>query len=438
MLDTTRFICHRDTMFLRHFDPGDVAPELLVNRAPLLDWLTEAFNSYFEDARTPGDSARSNLMLGLHGEKGIGKSIVAQVAIQQLKENFSGEVLFLSIDCRPHHSMRDVLGEIAEKCLQELRELRQANPGLPATLIDQANVLVDLTRYEKVEMRGIHEQMKKYQRSLGPETSRSGMLSYLLFHFKISLELETKEIQSLSGQVVFDIPRLTRLFDFFFRDIREAGYRILLFLDNIDELHHDYRNDNARRLVRDEAEHVLRFRESPIALLICLRSYFAGVLPRGMLLQHVTRLPSEEMNRILQERIDRERESNRKVLRSDEAHFLGKQLTERASTPLALITWFRYAASMGRLKEDMPTVARAWCEQERFPMLGSGVLQPVLDRFRSAKREGFLTVSREEILAALKGNDLHLNQLQDCQAILPRDFWNPAEFTLDPELEWLL
>jgi hypothetical protein len=40
-------------------------------------------------------------------------------------------------------------------------------------------------------------------------------------------------------------------------------------------------------------------------------------------------------------------------------------------------------------------------------------------------------------LAACGDNEAVLNQLQDRQAILPVDFWNPVEFTLDPELTFL-
>lgn len=439
-------------MYLRHFDPGDVAPELLVNRANLFDWLVEAFQSYFEDARQPGSKPLSSLALGLHGEKGIGKSIIIQAALRKLRENFSSDTIFLFLDCRPLRSMREVLAEVADRILRELDEMRSAAGGarparaIPAGLIEQAQILVELTRYDVAEQKVIHEQMRKFRSVLAAETGASGsrrgttseMLAYLKLHFHISLELETKDINALSGQVVFDIPRLVQLFEHFFRDLRAAGVRVCLFLDNVDELHHDYRDARIRQVGRDEAEWVLRFREAPIGLLVCLRTYFAGVLPRGMTVRVVDPLPVDEMRKILRERVERESEKNQKTLNSVDVQMLADELIQRAKTPLALLSWFRYAAYTDRLRSGVRDIANSWCEQERFPMLGRGVLAPILDLFREKKTRGHLTISRDEMLAALGGNELHFLQLQHAQAILPRDFWNPVEFTIDPELDWLL
>jgi hypothetical protein len=48
------------------------------------------------------------------------------------------------------------------------------------------------------------------------------------------------------------------------------------------------------------------------------------------------------------------------------------------------------------------------------------------------------TARREELLSACDGREAVLSQLIHAQAILPRDFWEPNEFTLDPELHYLL
>ena len=46
-------------------------------------------------------------------------------------------------------------------------------------------------------------------------------------------------------------------------------------------------------------------------------------------------------------------------------------------------------------------------------------------------------LARAAVLAASGNNEAVLNHLQHRHAILPVDFWNPVEFTLDPELSFL-
>jgi hypothetical protein len=82
---------------------------------------------------------------------------------------------------------------------------------------------------------------------------------------------------------------------------------------------------------------------------------------------------------------------------------------------------------------DIGTIAKQFLDTH-YATTANAAFGPVLRCF-AASSTGRTT--RSQLLDALGGNQLVLDQLQDIQAVLPVDFWNPNEFTLDPELAWI-
>jgi hypothetical protein len=424
-------------MFLFHFNPADVSPELLVNRESVSSWLVDGYELYLKGCRNQSLATSAGHTMCLTGEKGMGKTILANRVVRELRRTWSGDTLFLPIDCRKHRSLREVVGEIALRAQEELSELQKAGAKIPKGLVETAGILVEVTRSDRSELKVIQEKLSRFRAAL-QLGGKKELLSLLQVNFGISLEHELKDMSSLTGVVDFDIPRLIRMIHAFFSDIRETGLLVFLLLDNVDELRHDYRDDEARRTVRDEAEWVLSLHEAPIAMLVCMRSYFAGVLPRALAHRRTLRtLPLQELLTIFQTRLQKERGEIQEAFQADTIKKQVESLAKISPTPLAFLQWVQWACENDLLEQELRTTAREWM-QESYTFVSTAVLDPVIDLFRTARVRGFQTLGREELLKALNSNELHLLQLQDAQVVLPRDFWSPLEFTLDPTLHWLL
>src|SRR5262249_46473340 len=95
--------------------------------------------------------------------------------------------------------------------------------------------------------------------------------------FNISVERSKKQYEGLTGSVQIDEYQLCLLFKDFFSDLREQGFNVVLFVDNLDELHHNYRDPAQREHARQQAEWVLELKQAPIALLACMRTYFSDI-----------------------------------------------------------------------------------------------------------------------------------------------------------------
>src|SRR5262249_60098807 len=108
------------------------------------------------------------------------------------------------------------------------------------------------------------------------------MLRALKAEYDISLEREKREIDALETTVTFDVDRLLTLTTKLFQDIRTAGMRVFLLVDNVDELQQEYWDEEARKNAQATVKRVLTLAEAPIAMLLCMRTYFQSILPRAV------------------------------------------------------------------------------------------------------------------------------------------------------------
>ncbi len=426
-------------MFLSYYDPSDHSPELLVGREETLTWLTEGFDSYFEACRSDEQRGRTlGQTLCLLGDKGMGKSIIAQKLLRELYTRLSGSTMMLSIDCRNLRSLRDVITEIALSVQKELASLERSSVKVPRGLPEAAGILTELARTEKAELRALHERLLRFKGAMRLGTA-SQLIQLLDFLFGISLDVSNKELVSLRGEVNFDIPRLTKMLIAFFEEIRESGLNVFMLLDNVDEIRHSYRDPETRQLIRDETEWVLGLHKAPIGLLICMRTYYAkGLMTREIRLHKtLSRMKPAQLIEVVRSHMSRETQKVRDAFEQKTCQDLLTKLASMAPTPLALLTWFGWAIENDLLEEEVSAIAKDW-QKGGYTAIEPGVLRQVLDAFVKAARNGRSVLSQKELLEALDGEESRLAQLQDLQTILPLDFWNPVDFTLDLELHWLV
>ena len=160
-----------------------------------------------------------------------------------------------------------------------LLELRALGLIVKDALVDTAKILVALTGFDDVELKGVHEHIEQFKSAI-QLGGRQSFLKCLTASFSISLERSEKTVESMTGKVKFDVARLAEAINALFEDISEQGYDVVLYLDNLDELHHEYRNAAARDAVRNDVAALLSLRKSPIVLVVNVRTYFSSILGR--------------------------------------------------------------------------------------------------------------------------------------------------------------
>lgn len=415
-------------MFFDRFDPSDVDPRHLVGRDRDRRWLQQCLTRYLQLHGEP-----TGRTVCVSGEKGVGKSILTRKVLDDLKAEFSSRTLFLTVDCRSCHERRGVLRAVANEVVRELAELRRASASIPAPLMAGAQLLRTVARFDDCELRMAHEQIFQYKAA----TEMAGghaLLSVLKLNFGLSMEYSEKQVKSLSGRVSFDDHGVAEALIALLRDVRAHGFDAVLYLDNIDELRHEYRDSEARDSVRRDVESVLELKSAPIALILNMRKYYTGVVPREISNTRVLRpLPPETLCSILDRRLEHERGELREALRRSPHADMVQRLAQAAPTALAFLRWVKFLYEEDMLHPERVDEGFEYFLESYYSNVEVGKLQAVAEAFPTPDA----SLDAAAVLEACGGNRAVFEQLQDRQVILPRDFWNPTQFTLDPELHFL-
>lgn len=415
-------------MLLTHFDPHDVDPNLLVNREQELGWLAENVEAYLTM-----EGPRSGRTFCIIGDKGIGKSILTRRALDRVRAKHSASTLIIEIDCRRWHSAREILAAIADAAVQELISLESAKVSIAPELLEAAQILRTIASMSTVTLRVVHERLQQYKIAAKFGASLE-LLKALDVGLGISLQRSEKSIEALEGITSLDEVQLLRMFRAFFNDLHDHDLYTTVYIDNLDELRHSYRTEADRDKVRSEIGHVLALHLAPIALVLNARTYFETAIPRSIKRRRILgSLTSTQLREIVAGRIAREPEAVRRVLLEPAAQEVIQRLATMASTPMALLVWFGFL-----VEEDALSVANLRSALDRFvetlyTTVPLRVLREVVRVFPTPTEP----IDRAALLEGCGNNEAILAQLQDRQVVLPRDFWNPTEFTLDPEIQFL-
>lgn len=429
-------------VFLQHFDPADISPESMVDREVDVDWVEGNFAAYLDAIEQGTVDVLSRRVVAVTGDKGIGKSILAQKVVSRLRARYSSSTFFVQVDCRGATGARGVIASVARGLTSEvteflrLQKLAPASASLPVGMAEAISVLSTVAHADEASARNLHQQLVAFKEAV--KFGGSGMLTLLKAEFDISLERKREQIDALEAKVVFDVDRLVRLTLKLFEDIRKAGYRIFLLIDNLDELQHEYWDDGLRTTALATVKSVLRLTEGPVAMLLCMRTYFQSVLPRVVSVpRRLMPLPPPILRDIVNGRIARESEGVRRELGHDRAKLVLDGLAARAPTPLALINWVRWVAESPRpFDTSVDEHARSWRDM-RYAEYARAIAA-TLNLFRTRKAEGDESITAVDLLAALKDDKDALRYLQTTELVLPRDFWNPTHFVLDPTAAWIV
>ncbi len=222
-----------------------------------------------------------------------------------------------------------------------------------------------------------------------------------------------------------------------FQDIRTAGFRVFVLVDNVDELQQEYWNDEARRNAQATVKRMLTLAEAPIALLLCMRTYYQAILPRAVgVPRQLKALPAERMLEIVAHRVDLDSDASQRALKSAPAQAMIDALARRAGTPLALITWVKWVAESAQgFGGAIEAHAEQWRDARYIDY--AKVVDKTLALFAAKRGEGSDAVSQKELLEAIGGDTDGLRYIQETELILPRDFWSPTHFVLDPSTAWI-
>ncbi len=417
----------RSVPFFTYLDPASTDPDELVNRDELVSWLRRGLDGYLR-----GSDKSRRRAFPILGDKGVGKSIVVRKVIDELRELHAATTLFLEVDCRRWRDQRRVYGEIARQAVDQLARRADVDEALLAT----ARVLETIAKYDSVERKVIHEHLVQHKAAINLR-GKQVLVGFLGASYDISLQRGRESRERMEGSVLFDAPRLREAVVGFFEDLRvHANFDVVLLLDNIDELDHEaIRTETERDRLRGETDGLLGLAHAPIGLILTMRTYFAGILSREVDdPKYLARMPAREHVAIIERRLQREPEEVQAAFADAACRGCIAALAKLAPTPLALLKWFRYLAE--RELHASPDVRAALRQSlhERYAQIGPEWIEKVATKFEAPNQ----AVSREALLAACNSNESTFAQLERYQVILPLDWWQPYEYTLDPELHFLV
>jgi len=172
-------------------------------------------------------------------------------------------------------------------------------------------------------------------------------------------------------------------------------------------------------------------------MLLCMRTYFQGVLPRVVGSPHpLERLPDAELLALVDRRVDLEDEPVQRAMRTDAARKVIEALMTRATTPLALLTWVKEVAESKQAFADPVEVHATRWQRARYALYRKAI-EATLKLFAEKETEGIDAVPSKELLAAIGDDQEALRYLQSTEIVLPQNFWDPTHFVLDPSAAWI-
>ena len=375
----------------------------------------------------PPDPRRS-LSMAVVGDKGVGKSIVTLAVLKRLREEHGGQVVTINVDCRRRRGWREVLAGIAEKLRDDLYELQTIHVQLPAYAIDGASLLRDLGYLDEAK----EERLAEYTRSYSSQGRLGGAIELRrLFEIELGIDLKVSEThrRAVVGTRLLDDGRVSRLLIALLADLARDGLRVVVFIDNLDELEHNYTTEAERDHVRQEVEGLLTLSDAPIALILNARTYFAGALNRvNNAPLRLKPLPPAMLREVVTRRMEYEPPDHQRLMAAPEVEEELRWLCEVSVSPLELLFHVNHRAQAGTLRPD----ARAEGVREEMESCFAPFTLDQIERVIRVFNTGPIQ-SRVALEEAL-GREYLVKEAMKQQLILPVNFWAPNEFTLDPRL----
>jgi Cdc6-like AAA superfamily ATPase len=397
-------------------------PDLFVNREEEILKLRRLLRLYLKETRP--EAGRGVLV---KGDSGVGKSILSRKAVAELKTEFSRELVVWGVDGGRLTGARGLLNKLSDVARDEIEKTGNGELTKLAAIVAQA------ADYGKVTASDV-TQISKELSALGKIGSR------LLGLFTVEGVGGWKHTAGKSATEGFEIPiseeYLTKLISRLLEAVAEHGYRVLIFLDNLDRIGSMDSQKDANTI----AELVKQLLELPnCILLINLRSQFTHHTTDRRELDHfvVKGLAPESLLDILRQRKAAAKLSDdeQKKLAAAPLAEVAEKLARLTDNPLAFLRWLEFwlLRTENRIV-DLAADFREFIEQN-FTGVDPKWLRQAVKELQDAKESGLYDAPLTSL------DKIKLAKLERAGTIVPDSLLvDPADrrYRLNHDLDFLL
>lgn len=395
---------------------------LFANRHDQLEDLVGTLESYL-DPDGPGEA-----YLLLRGTRGIGKSMLARMALAKVKTALA--LLVIEVDCAASGTgVEAVLRSIARSLAREVTE-----HALDDELRKHASLFDRMARATKLKSRDVATWSSQMKLSLN-----AAYKFYDLAAFEFGMTRtagRSREVEESYERAV-DAAFLLELIRAFLVDCHAAGEKVLVFVDNLDQAGYQERREDVQAIM-DLARYL--FSLQSCVVLATLRSEFVA---RDLHKIHslsidVPGMSSDELMEVADKRMQSAGKRQQEAL----ADVSFRRVAERASrwtdNAWGFLSWLEYldqrsidlsAATDAEIRDALFPAA-----QSLYPDLRRDELTALARAFQRDKAD-FLTVAE---LATLGVSRLISDRAVRDHALIPDFVIDTQRYTLPPQLHFLV
>lgn len=373
--------------------PTNTDPKLFVNREEDLAEIKSLLRQFINDPE-----AQSGGVL-VKGDSGVGKSILSRKAVSDLKQEYN-QLVVLEVDGGRLTGVRGLLNKLCDVARNVIEPLEHPE------LSKQASVLAQIVNYGKITV--------AEARQFSSEKSAGGKVGggiWALLTGEVSVGL--KRTDGTTTTEGYDIPitdeYLSRLLCALLQDVRDVGYRVLIFLDNLDRIGKMDSQEDANTI----AAFVKELLDFPCCILLLnLRTQFTHHTVDRRELSHYALfgLSPKALTDILKKRLEAVTLSD---LDREKLAQVAQHLCQDTDNPLAFLRWLdfwlvRTDNDPNRLHEHLQKFVR-----QNFTSVSLQWIEQAADVLYSASRNG----ENDSPLSEL--SERQRSQLERAGAIVP-------------------
>lgn len=312
--------------FSHCFRPQDYEDvKLFVDREKLIEHMQQCLRSLM-DPDVIGESS-----LFVVGSRGVGKSILTRKALHEVIRERGP--LYIAIDCaKLPHGTEPMLRELARKLAYEAIENVSENK---APLRTSAELLLRLASKTQVKVKEVRTWSSELRLGFN---AKSKFTDALQLDFGMTRQIgKTRQVEE-SFERTIDSDYLRRLIEDFVTDCAEADERVILFIDNLDQVRAPEKADEITK-VTDLARYLIGLRRC--LLIATLRSEFIGQDLLKLQAQRidVPGMQPDELQLVARRRMGLTSPAKQGALRDAGFPDLFERLSTWTQNPWGFLTW---------------------------------------------------------------------------------------------------
>lgn len=393
--------------YTRCIQPHSTDPRLFTNREEEYHHIKEILRSIIIAKGQP------ERRLLIHGERGVGKSILLRKVLAHLSQEIDFIPVFL--DGRNSKDAEELLRDACEQLASLLSDEDEYKKDTKA--ITEITYMGEISRVAEITKNWANSVTKEIEVKSG---AGIGFLNFL--KLKLGAGVSETDVERLNETITIEInSRLLR--ELLNHVIEKIEKEVVFAIDNLDQIH-----DKAQ--TAEFVREIFRHRESPIiatlrseAITVEFRRSFRDSVLIGGLSQGA-----------LMDILDKRMEGCK------ERSILGEKLTNIASklktvtdNPLSFLTWIHYLCNYTELNAEtlVESLKRFISASYGFdPDRASSIGKFFLDRDNQ-----FLT--KEEILTQSRISEDDCKEMIEHGILIPDNLYEPRRYRLSSDLEFL-